>query len=234
MTALVTGAAKRVGRAIALHLALGGYHIAMHYHRSETAARKTQREIERLGVTCTLYQADLGQTDQVLNLLPAVLRDFPDLNLLVNNASTLAKGRFAETEPDFFDHHFTVNFKSPYFLIRDFARYVQTGHVINMLDTEIAGNASKYNVYLLAKKALADLTRMAALELAPNIRVNGIAPGHVLSPSNRDKEFEQRVRDQTPLKQSGSPDTITRTLQFLLDTHFITGEIVVVDGGYRL
>ena len=234
MTALITGAARRVGRSIALALANRGYNIALHYNQSHKAALETKTEIEKHGVTCRLYPADLADIRKTLDLMPAVTADFPDLKLLINSASTFTRGNFRDIEPDFFKKHYTINFISPFFLIRDFARQAKSGQIINMLDTETAENHANYSVYLLAKKTLAEFTKMAALELAPEIRVNGIAPGHVLTPSNLDKAFEQRVRERTPLKQIGSPENITRTLDFLLDNEFVTGEIVVVDGGYRL
>ena len=233
-TAIITGAAKRVGRAIALHLAGEGYNIALHYNRSAEAAKQTQQEIQQQGVRCHLFQADLSQQSQYVALIENIAEAFDSVDVLINSASTFARKPLAETTPDFFHTHFTINFIAPYFLIQHFARFCQTGQVINLLDTMIKTYPKKFSVYILAKKSLAELTQLAAKELAPNIRVNGIAPGHVLPPANSDEVYVNKVIEKTLIKKLGSPRAVVQAVDFFLKNEFVTGEIVHVDGGYQL
>ncbi|NEQ17402.1 MAG: SDR family NAD(P)-dependent oxidoreductase [Moorea sp. SIO3E2] len=175
--ALVTGGTKRIGKAIALDLAKHGYDLAIHYNSSRQDAEILGKQIQSLDRNCRFYQADLTCDQDMLNLLPRVKADVPELDVLVNNASIFEPATLKETELDLFDSHFAVNFKAPYFFTRDFARLYQKGNIINIIDTRINKNDFSYSAYTLAKKALANLTEMAAWELAPNIRVNGICPG---------------------------------------------------------
>ncbi len=230
----VTGGAKRLGREICLYLAKAGYDIALHYNHSEEAAKQTAAEIAAHGVQCCLFQADLAQTDAFMPLIPEVHSSFCRLDILINSASTFPRKPFLESEPDFFDKHMAVNFKAPFFLIQQFAKTAKSGLVINMLDVDMYTDVSNYAVYLLAKKSMRELTRMTARELAPNIRVNGIAPGHILSPSNKDKEFQKRMIEKTALKKSGNPSYILQTISYIIENEFVTGDVMVVDGGYRI
>ena len=232
--ALVTGGAKRVGREICLHLATSGYDIALHYNRSKEAAKNTAAEIAELGVECRLFQANLAQADEFMPLVPKVHPSFGWLDCLINSASTFPRKPFLESDPDFFDMHFTVNFKAPFFLIQQFAKTAESGLVINMLDVDMYTDVSNYAVYLLAKKSMRELTRMTARELAPHIRINGIAPGHIMSPSNKDKEFQNRMLEKTALKMSGKPSYITQAISYIIENEFVTGDVLVVDGGYRV
>jgi NAD(P)-dependent dehydrogenase (short-subunit alcohol dehydrogenase family) len=231
---LVTGGAKRIGRAIALALAGRGYSIAVHYGSSEGDARELQAKIEAMNVRCRLFECDLADMRKVASLIPAVLERFPDLEILVNNASVFVPKRFLETKEDFFDRLFTVNFKAPFFLTRDFALHVKRGQIINLLDTKITKNLREHFVYALTKKALADFTRMAARELAPAIRVNGVSPGLILSPPGEDQGYLERAGKKIPMECFGSPEQIASAVCFLIESPFITGEIVFVDGGEHL
>jgi NAD(P)-dependent dehydrogenase (short-subunit alcohol dehydrogenase family) len=231
---LVTGGAKRIGRAIALALAGRGYSIALHYGSSKGEAEELQSKIEALNVRCRLFECDLSDMKKVAALVPSVLERFPDLEILVNNASLFVPKRYLETTEDFFDRLFTVNLKAPFFLARDFARQVKRGQIINLLDTKITKNLREHFVYALTKKALADFTRMAARELAPEIRVNGICPGLILSPAGEDPGYLERAAERIPIGRPGNPEHIASALCFLIENPFVTGELLFVDGGEHL
>jgi len=235
--ALVTGSAKRIGRAIALALARRGYDIAIHYRHSRADAQSLSEEIGALGQTSRLYQADLTADEEILNLLPRIEAEGLRLDLLVNNASIYEPATIQTTELALFDRHWTANFKAPFFLTRDFARLYRTGNIVNIVDAGIAKNESFYAAYSLTKKALAELTKMAALELAPAIRVNGICPGFILLPVEADPAdtaLAERIKQRVPLKRQGHVEPIERALAYLLDNPFITGQLLLVDGGEHL
>lgn len=232
--ALITGCAKRIGKTIALNLAQQGYDIAIHYNSSPQKAHSLQSQIQSLGQTSQIYQADLSSNQDFLTLLPKVKADFPALNLLINNASVFQPATLKKTEIELFDLNFNVNFKAPYFLSRDFARLCLEGNIINLLDTRVKKNNFDYSAYTLAKKALANLTQMAALELAPNIRVNGICPGWILAPEQATEEYLEKLRQRIPLHKQGNPEQIVQAVNYLLSNQFVTGQLLMVNGGEHL
>ncbi len=232
--ALVTGAGIRLGKAIALSLANKGYDVAIHYNQSKDQAFDVQKDIINLGVHAELFQADLSQIDQYSDLIENVKNTFSNLQLLVNSASIFVSAHLKETEIDFFEQHMAINFKAPFFLTRDFAKLVQHGQVINIVDQRIQSHEPNYFIYTLTKKMLAEMTKMAAIDLAPNIRVNGIAPGYILPPPDPSKHDSQRIIDRIPLSKQGSKEQITQSVHYLLDNDFVTGQILYVDGGENL
>lgn len=229
--ALVTGGAIRLGKAIALALAAAGYDIALHYHSSEQAAAETAAEIRQLGARCELFPADLRQAEQIDGLLAAAAAVFPHLNALINSASAYAQATILESTPDLFDQQFTLNLRAPFFLTQAFARHVGRGCIINIIDNKIGFNQYQYAAYLLAKKGLVEFTRMAALELAPAVRVNGVAPGVVLPAKTRSQTYIQWRIQGIPLRRQGEVSHVTQAILSLLQNEFITGQVLVVDGG---
>ena len=232
--ALVTGGAVRIGRAMALFLARSGFDIALHYHRSEKAAKEVEHQINELGATCRLFQADLSRQDSLLGLIPQVKKTFSTLRLLINNAAIFEKARLVETEPELFDRHVALNFKAPFFLARDFARCVEQGQIINIVDQRIDSHRGDYFAYSLTKKSLAEMTKMAAAELGPHIRVNAIAPGFILPPADPADQDCERLLEKIPLKRQGSSDTICQSVKFFIDNDYVTGQILFADGGEHL
>src|SRR6185503_1764541 len=184
-TALITGGAKRIGRAIALALAKEGYGIALHYHSSRSEAQALAAEIHRENGTCRLYSADLTNEAATLRLIKAVKRECADLNVLINSASIYQKSKLRTATLKQFNDDLNIHVKAPFILTQGFAHSVKKGVIINMLDTKIIGNETEFATYLLAKKCLASLTSMSALEFAPGIRVNAVAPGPILPPPGK-------------------------------------------------
>jgi len=233
-TALITGGARRLGRAIALKLGEMGYHIALHYHRSRKLAEKLCEELKSRGINCDLFQGDLRDEKVLAELIPSVVRRFDDLCLLINNASVFERASLRETPLSLFEHNFNVNFKAAFFLSRDFANIRKKGHIINMLDAKVAINDISYSAYTLSKMALANFTIMAAKELAPEIRVNGISPGYILPPEEEEKDYLVKRPEKIPIQRKGEPHEITDSIAFLVKNSFITGQILYVDGGEHL
>lgn len=232
--ALVTGGARRIGAAIARALAQRGYDVALHYLSSREPAEHIAREIEGMGRRCRLFRCDLSDHDATAELMPEVREHFTDLSVLVNNASIFERGTLRDTGRDLFERHFNINFKAPFFLIQAFAEGCARGQVINILDTRVSRSDPHHAAYTLSKKALLELTRMAARELGPGIRVNGVSPGMILPPPGGVVDELERRSAALPLQRIGDTDNLTAAVLFVLDNPFVTGECIYVDGGEHL
>ena len=232
--ALITGGAQRIGKSIALHLASRGFKIALHCNRSHAEAQKVAREIRRRKGICKIFSADLADTGEVQNLIPRVLQEFPRLDVLINNASIFERSNLKTGSVELLDRHWAINLRAPYVLIAEFFRRCKRGQVINLLDTHVVQNRVSHVAYLLSKKSLSDLTKLAAVELAPQIRVNGIAPELILPPIGKNNNYMERLAKSIPLGIKGDPDKITQAVDFLIENIYITGQIIFVDGGEHL
>jgi len=238
-TALITGGAKRIGKEIALHLAKIGYDLVIHYNNSEKEAQNLQKQIQQLGVECSLIKADLLDKSQVENLV-FELKKIKNWNLLINNASIFYQSNFLQSDIEEMEKHFTIHLKIPAILSKALANNCQqnklSGNIINMIDKNISRYETKYFDYLLSKKSLAEFTKMLALQLAPQVRVNGIAPGFILNsvdeenPSKETKDLLAKI----PLQKKASEIDVANGVKFLLDNDFITGHILFIDGGASL
>lgn len=233
-TAIVTGAAKRIGESIALYLARADFHVIVHYHHSQKDAENLALLIRTEGGSASVYQCDLADEKAVTWMIPNLHKDYPNLSVLINNASIFEPSGFLTSTNESLNRHFDINFKTPYILTREFAKVCAKGQVINLLDTDVIRARTEHFTYLLSKKALAELTLMAALELGPNIRVNGICPGMILPPAGRDENFLHKRAQGIPAKTHGNPAEIVKALNFLLNSEFVTGEMINVDGGEHL
>lgn len=233
-TALVTGSAIRLGKEIALGLAQAGYDIALHYNSSRGPAEETAAEIRALGVQCHIFQQDLRDTAVLPTLISRVREQMPQLNVLVNSASAYTQASIQETTPDIWASQFDVNLTAPVFLTQAFAAQLGAGNVVNIIDNKMGFNQPQYAAYLLAKKALAEFTKMAAVEYAPAVRVNGVAPGVVLPAGSRSPEYIAWRVQGIPLQRQGDPAHIVQAIRYCLDNEFVTGQILVVDGGESL
>jgi len=234
--ALITGSAVRLGREIAHHLAKNGWDIALHYRTSSKdvadfeAVLKTGFPEQRFYA----FQADLGDVNQTQTLIKQVVKRFDQLNLLINSASIFESSPFKETSAESLVRHSQVNFVSPFILMRDFANNVSNGQIINIVDTRITSNKSDYLSYSLSKKSLWELTKMAALELAPDFRVNAIAPGAILAPAGKDQQYLEKVADLTPMKTPSGVISILKSIDYILGNEDLTGQLIFCDGGAQL
>lgn len=233
--ALITGGAKRLGRELALALAkMGCRRLAIHYHNSEAQAQRLVEELRVVGAEALLYKADLSEAAQVEKLAKDVFEDMPELDILINNASIFIRSPLKESSTELLESSFKINFEAPYILTREFALLAGQGNIINILDTKVAKNGYLYSAYTLSKQALHHLTLQSALELAPAIRVNGICPGLVLPPDGQDEALFQRMAAKQPLLEPGSPTDIIRAMSFLLESGYVTGQTLYIDGGQHL
>lgn len=230
--ALITGGAKRLGRALVLHLASQGYDIALHCHHSRSEAEALIPIVTSFGRRCEIVMADLSLAEAAEGLVAEAFQHFPALNLLINNASAFYPVSFAETTPAQWDQFYHLHVKTPFFLIQAFARQCQTGLVVNMTDAQ--SPQPDYFAYGLSKQNLGDLTRLAARSLGPKLRVNAIAPGYILAPVAGNPDNAQAIREQIPLQRTGAVQDIAQALQVFLDNPYLTGQTLFVDGGLNL
>lgn len=235
-TVLITGAAKRLGASIAYFLAKEGWEVMLHYNHSRDDAVKLSEKLkeEFRGREFPLIQGDLSNVDAVMSLIERLPNSVESLQALVNNASIFDPGAIDETSPDFLRKQMAVNFEAPFFLMQAFKNTFGKGSIVNMLDTKIGKNEGSHAAYLLAKKSLAELTRMAAISFAPEIRVNGVAPGPVLPPPRKSADYLQEVIDKTPLRRQVDTFDIAASVSFLLNNPSVTGQIVYCDSGSHL
>ena len=232
--ALVTGGARRIGHAIALSLAEQGFDIALHYFESQLEAQTVAKSIRKKGVRCELFRCNLAQEKETLALTVQAATKFSNLNILINNASIFIPSQFHRDDLKLFNDHWTVHVKTPFILTSEFARICKKGQIINILDTNIIRNKTSYVGYLLSKKALRELTQMAAVQLAPQIRVNAVAPGIILPATGKSASYLKERVKQIPLQRQGNEGNITQSIKFLLDNDFLTGQIIFCDGGEHL
>ena len=225
-----------MGKAIAEHLAGKGWNIAIHFNTSEKPAEVLVNELSAKFPEQKFqsFKTNLSDIDQVIALIPKVMAAFGEIQLLVNNASVFDPGYLKLTQPDLFDEQINVNLKAPFFLIRDFANLCKSGNIINFVDTRVTSNKSNFAAYSLSKKGLWDLTKMASLELAPNIRVNAIAPGVTLAPEEKDDNYLQNLAQNIPMKKPGGLEPIIKSVDFILENNHLTGQLIFADGGENL
>jgi NAD(P)-dependent dehydrogenase (short-subunit alcohol dehydrogenase family) len=235
-TALITGASKRVGKSIAEHLASKGWNIIIHFNSSENLAEELENALRKKypQQKFARVKANLSIGNEVEKLVPLVLSEFGAFNLLVNNASVFDPGYLKKTDTKLFDSQIDVNLKAPFLLMRDFANHCKFGNIINFVDTRITKNKSNFAAYSLSKKGLWELTKMAALEFAPEIRVNAIAPGVTLPPEDKDEKYLWNLAENIPMKKPGGLRPILNSLDFILENDHLTGQLLFADGGENL
>ncbi len=233
--ALVTGAAIRLGKAIALGLAEKGYAIGLHYHHSQAAAEQTAAEIEQRGVAVLLLPADLSKENQVKALFRRVEESPYALKVLVNSAAEMRRADLLELPASEWDRTMALNLRAPWLCARYAARLMhKDGVIINISDSGTRKVWVSYPAYLISKVALEALTRQLARRLGPRIRVNAIAPGLMLPAENFPPQEWHRLVSRIPMQQTGRVEELVRAVLFLVESLYITGEILVVDGGYAL
>lgn len=229
-TALITGAAKRVGKEIALELARRGASICLHYHTSEKEAHATAAEIRALGVDCNLFQSDLSDTADTVRMAEKVLKAH-SLDILVNSASLFYRTPIGDVTEKDWDSLVDSNLKGPFFLSKTVGTRMTHGKIVNIADWSGFRPYKNYAPYCAAKGGLITLTKSLAKELAPKVQCNAVAPGPVLPPPNMTEEEKAVVAKQTLLGRWGTPHDIACAVAFLIENDFINGTVLVVDGG---
>lgn len=233
-TALVTGGAVRIGRAICEALAATGVNVVVHYRSSAAEAETLRAELECHGVKVWTLAADLSSEAACNDLVQHAGAVAGRLDLLINNAAVFHKDGLRATTGEKLLAEFWPNLFAPLLLMRAFAQHSSGGKIINLLDRRITGRDTTCVPYLLAKKALAELTQLAAVELAPRFTVNGIAPGAILPPPGKGADYLQDAAGHVPLKEQITPAQVAAAVLMLLRNDAITGQIVFVDGGQHL
>ena len=238
---LVTGAARRIGAAIARTLHAAGANLVVHCNRSRDEAETLADELnETRGDSCRILQADLLQVASLPRLAEDAARAFGRLDGLVNNASAFYATPLGKIDVREWEELIGSNLRAPLFLAQAAAPHLRAwqGAIVNIVDIHAERPLQDFVVYTIAKAGLAGLTRSLALELAPDIRVNGVAPGAIIWPEDGlhfSAEERERILSQTPLERIGTPEDVAGAVKYLLfDAPFVTGEILAVDGGRRL
>ena len=234
---LITGAATRVGKAIALHFAEKGWNIALHYFRSSSKAKELKKIIEKNCVKVALIKADLKNPKQVEKIIPLAKKKLGAIDCLINNAALFEKDDISNFTAKSWNDHFNINLLAPTILTKQFAKQASkktVSNIINIIDQRIFNLTSFFMSYTISKSGLQTLTKTMAMRLAPNIKVNAIAPGPTIkSKRQTDRHFRNQVKS-TLLKKSVRLEDICDNVEFLINNNSITGQIVAVDSGQNL
>lgn len=235
--ALVTGAGKRIGRALALGLGARGWAVAVHYGQSAAEAEAVVEQITANGGQAQAFAADLRDESQVQGLVGQVTEALGPVRLLVNNASLFELDTVADVSRESWDSHMQVNLRSPFVLIQEFAQLLPTedrGNVVNIIDQRVWNLTPHFTSYTLSKAGLWTLTQTLAMALAPRIRVNAIGPGPTMA-SSRQSEAQFRAQYKSiPLEKATEPDEILNGLLYILSASAMTGQMIALDGGQHL
>ena len=235
--ALVTGAAKRIGKAIALQLADNGWNVAIHYRSSGAKAEAVAAEVRLRGGKAMTIEADLANEQEVETIIPRVAEQLGQVSLLVNNASAFEMDKAETATRVSWDKHLEINLRAPLVLSQAFARQFTAdsgGNIINLLDQRVWKLTPYFLSYTVSKMGLWTLTRTLALSYAPRIRVNGIGPGPTLpSPRQTPEQFSQQSAAM-PLGHGATPREIARAVMFILEMPSMTGQMIALDGGEHL
>ena len=237
--ALVTGAARRIGASIARTLHAAGYDLALHCHHSRAELEALAAELERARTDSVLrLQADLAEFDRLPELVARAVGRFGRLDALVNNASAFFPTPFGTATPAQWDALFAANARAPFFLAQAAAPHLRAAHgaIVNLADIHAERPLREHAVYGMSKAALLHMTRALALELAPEVRVNAIAPGAILWPEDgKDEAAKAALLARTPLGRTGTPEEIAEAVRWLLrDARYTTGQVLRLDGGRML
>ncbi|PTW53210.1 NAD(P)-dependent dehydrogenase (short-subunit alcohol dehydrogenase family) [Breoghania corrubedonensis] len=235
--ALVTGAAKRIGRTLALDLARDGWSVAIHANTSRAEAETLAKEVRSAGGKAHVLIADLRETECLPGLVSEAVRALGPLRLLVNNASIFERDEIGTLDPARFDDHFAVHVRAPCLLAQAMASALDesmTGNIVNVIDQRVLKPTPNFFSYQLSKSALWTATRTLAQALAPRIRVNAIGPGPALaSPRQQQTDFEAQCAT-LPLGHGPMLEEFGRAIRFLVDTPSITGQMITLDGGQHI
>jgi NAD(P)-dependent dehydrogenase (short-subunit alcohol dehydrogenase family) len=235
--ALVTGAGRRIGRALALEAARAGFDVAVHYRTAKSEAQAVADEIAALGRKAVVLDAELTDETQTAGLIARAAQALGPVNLLVNSASTFEDDRLATATRDSWDAHLDANLRAPVVLAQAFDRALPSegrGLIVNIVDQRVLRPNPQFFSYSLSKAGLWWVTQTLAQDLAPRIRVNAIGPGPVLASVHQAPGEFEREAAATPLERAVSPDEIAAALRYLIDAGSVTGQMIAVDAGQHL
>ena len=234
---LVTGAAKRLGRAIALDLAGAGWNVAIHYHGSEKEAQQTADEARKSGVKVALLSADLGDESQTATLTDRARAELGPLSALINNASLFENDDWQSASRASWDAHMEINLRAPLVLAQGFARQLPPdahGSIINIIDQRVLKPTPQFLSYSLSKAGLYWLTTTMAQGMGPRIRVNAVGPGPTIRNERQSEADFARQREATILGRGAEPKDVCAAIRYLLDAPAVTGQMIAADGGQHL
>lgn len=240
--ALITGGAHRVGKAITLMLAQSGIHVVINYNSSDSAAKETEAEATALGVDAMAVQCDVAKLDSVRRMATAIEDRFGGVDIIVNGASLFGRFGFPTDDPndlDVWTRVTDISINGPFYVCNTLAPLLikrarvagEAGAIVNIVDLSVWQPWSNFTAHAVGKSGLLALTRQLALELAPDVRVNAVAPGLVLPPSNASKQRVAALAERNLLKRWGSAKDVAQAVKFLIEADFVTGETIKVDGG---
>ncbi|HVX87381.1 MAG TPA: SDR family oxidoreductase [Gemmatimonadales bacterium] len=234
--ALVTGAARRVGASIARALAAKRMDVAVHYGSSASEARQVVNDLRNLGVAAEAFHANLREVEAARTLAGKVVEHFGRLDVVVNSAANMIEGAVESVTPEVWDEVMGLNLRSPFFVTQGAipALRAAKGKVVNIADLAGLEPWPKYVAHCTSKAGVVMLTKALARALAPDITVNAVAPGAVLLPDDWDDAARRHFADTTPLKRLGSAEDVAQAVVYLLEADYVTGEVLVVDGGRLL
>ena len=230
-TAIITGGGVRLGRAMAIHLAKKGFDIALHYNASSKNAQETISEILSTGVRCTPFPCDFTDLSAAENLIKMITAEFSDIELLINSASNFIQEDIENTSTQSLEDTFHINLLTPYILMREYKNQINRGMIVNILDERISRNVPTFAAYSVAKVGLSHLTHLGSIEWGATVRVNGIAPGLILPLAGGAADYLERGKEWVPTLTHGTVDDICRGLDYLLESLFVNGETLFIDGG---
>jgi len=236
-TVLVTGGAKRLGRAIVLDLARHGWNVALHYNSSEKEARATCADAQTQGVEVALLKADLGREAETDALVGRANAELGPLAALINSASVFENDSWYSVSRASWDHHMETNLRAPFVLSQAFARQVPrdgAGAIVNVIDQRVLKPTPQFLSYSLSKAGLRWLTTTLAQALAPQVRVNAVGPGPTIINARQSHADFARQRDATVLGRGAEPQDVCDAVRYLLEASAVTGQMIAVDGGQHL
>ncbi|PPR76806.1 MAG: 3-oxoacyl-[acyl-carrier-protein] reductase FabG [Alphaproteobacteria bacterium MarineAlpha2_Bin1] len=236
-TVLITGGAKRIGKAIALDFAEKKWNVAIHYNKSTDEAEDLAKKINKKGVSALVFQADLSIGDQSEELMKNVVSKMGNINCLINNASIFERDEVKDVNLELWDNHINSNLRAPVLLTKYFDKQLPKnfdGNIINIVDQRVWNLTPHFISYTLSKTGLWNFTQISALALAPRIRVNAVGPGPILPSSRQSLEEFKKQSMSTPMGKASTVEEISKAIQFILSAEGMTGQMIALDGGAHL
>lgn len=236
-TAFITGGAVRLGRAICLELAHAGANIFCQYHSSDDEANSLKKEIESHGGKCEIFKADLTAQNSIGKIVDAAQKAFSSIDILVNNSALFYPTPLGQVKEQDWDTFHNLNLKAVFFLAQEVGLKMQdqgNGRIVNIADTSVDSPWPGFLPYTISKSGIITMTKGLAKALAPHVLVNCINPGPVLFPKDYTEAQKAKAVERTLLKKPGSAEDIAKTVRFLVETNYITGAVIPVDGGRHI